>query len=129
MSKNHTPSAWSVYRTAQELYYVDDLAQVISVLSHGIAKQRATHGEGKVHTIVCFTKRSMAAAVAQRLGMVQFALFAIKKNAIPKHCIQWEKLETGNADALLYCFCDHIDKDAVELVHCGQADCESARMI
>ncbi len=60
----------------------------------------------------------MALAMAQRLGIAHFALFAIKKNAIPKHCIEWEKSATCAADAILYCFCDHIEKDAVELIDC-----------
>lgn len=122
MSKNCSKSAWSTYRSAAELYYVDEVEQVISVLSDGIAKENATHGEGKGHTIVCFTKQSMATAVARRLGIAHVALFSIKKNAIPKHCIQWEKPEACPTGALMYCFCDHIDKDAVELVDCFQAD-------
>ena len=118
---NHcTKSAWSTYRSARELYYVDDIEQVVPILSTGIGQAGAVHGEGRVHTIICFTKRTMATAVAQRLGMANFALFAIKKNAIPKHCIQWERLENHDTGALLYCFCDHIEKDAVELVDCFQ---------
>jgi len=111
-------SVWSTYRSISELYYVDEVQRVIPILSHGIDKQHATRGEGKAHTIVCFTTPSMATQVAQRLGIAHFALFAIKKSAIPKHCIQWENSEACPTAALLYCFCHHIDKDAVELVDC-----------
>lgn len=118
MYKNCSKSAWSTYRSTRELYYIDRVEQVVSILSTGITKKSTLCGEGKTHTIVCFTKRNMALAMAQRLGIAHFALFAIKKNAIPKHCIEWEKSATGQADAILYCFCDHIAKDAVELIDC-----------
>ena len=91
------------------------------MLSNGITKEHALHSDGKTRTIVCFTKPNMATAVAQRLGIAHFALFRVKKNAIPKHCIQWEAPAHCNSGALLYCFCDHIDKDAVELIDCFEA--------
>jgi hypothetical protein len=122
VGKNCTTAAWRTYRNTEELYYIDDIEQVISVLSNGIAKEHATNSEGKTHTIVCFTKRAMAATVARRLGIAHFALFRVKKNAIPKHRIQWEAPERSNTGALLYCFCDHIDKDAVELIDCFEAE-------
>lgn len=118
MDIDRRKSVWSTYRNISELYYVDDVEQVIPILSNGIDKEHALRGEGKSHTIVCFTKPSMATQVAQRLGIDHFALFTIKKSAIPKHCIQWEKPESCHTAALLYCFCKHIDKDAVELVDC-----------
>lgn len=104
--------AWVKYAKARYLYYVCPPEETSMVLTEGITALRPM-ATGRPNAIPLFVGREHAADIARSMGLPEFVLFRITKQAIPKCLLKWDNSARAHAMVSFYVEIDRIPTSAI----------------
>lgn len=107
-------NAWSTYTLATDLYHITgDLENASCIAREGL---RASHHAGLGDVIFFFTQEDWGAEVARSIGLTDFGLIRIQKDAIDPDTVHWDNAAERAAAVSLYTTQDFVQAEYLEFV-------------
>ncbi len=123
LRKMREQQAWENYDKVKTLYHLtritpdSDLSVISKITQKGIMSGSTVDTESGVQPAIWFVVDKKAAVlVARELVMEHFALFSIRKRAIPRGTIRWDNVAEHSAAFSFYCLLDHIPPSYIHFV-------------